>query len=239
MIRPPKLRRMTRCTQHFQQVGLTWLTQWSNLTSLWYGQFSLSLGKAPIFPLQSYTLKWGPVRAGAQLIRVNSDKQHGRGTATLEEKWWQDRVIKNREYEIRDQQQKNGVGSGITAPGSGSTSRGIGISITVRRSGIRSERRLAPILIGARKTQVFWHLSEVRTAATVWNWSGKTLSPGALLAVVYFFRAIFFRPFRLALTPLSAPGSPRMCRWKIERLKKKFSPVIPEAEFKTFPAPCL
>ena len=38
-----------------------------------------------------------------------------------------------------------------------------------------------------RKTQkVFWHQSEVRTAATVWNWSGKTLSPGALLAVLYF-----------------------------------------------------
>ena len=44
-----------------------------------------------------------------------------------------------------------------------------------------------------KKTQVFWHQSEARTAATVWNWSGKTLSPGALLAVLYF-----------------APGSPRM-----------------------------
>ena len=32
----------------------------------------------------------------------------------------------------------------------------------------------------------FWHQSEARTAATVWNWSGKTLSPGALLAVLYF-----------------------------------------------------
>ena len=101
MIRPPKLRRMIRCTQHFQQIGLTWLTQWSNLTSLWYGQFSLSLGKAPTFPLQSYTLKWGPVRAGAQLIRVNSDKQHGRGTATLEEKWWQDRVVTRWRSEIK------------------------------------------------------------------------------------------------------------------------------------------
>ena len=36
------------------------------------------------------------------------------------------------------------------------------------------------------KTQVFWHQSEARTAATVWNWSGKTLPPGALLAVLYF-----------------------------------------------------
>ena len=33
---------------------------------------------------------------------------------------------------------------------------------------------------------VFRHQSEARTAATVWNWSGKTLSPGALLAVLYF-----------------------------------------------------
>ena len=89
MIRPPILRRMIRCTQHFQHLGLTWLTQWSNLTSLWYGQFSLSLGKAPTFPLHSYTLKWGPVRAGAQLVRVNSDKQHGLQTATFEQKWWQ------------------------------------------------------------------------------------------------------------------------------------------------------
>ena len=31
----------------------------------------------------------------------------------------------------------------------------------------------------------FWHQSEARTAATVWNWSDKTLSPEALLAVLY------------------------------------------------------
>ena len=30
----------------------------------------------------------------------------------------------------------------------------------------------------------FWHQSEAKAAATVWNWSGKTLSPGALLAVL-------------------------------------------------------
>ena len=82
-------RRMIRCTQHFKHIGLTWLTQWSNLTSLWYGQFSLSLGKALTFPLHSYTLKWGPVRAGAQLVRVNSDKRHSLETATLEQKWRQ------------------------------------------------------------------------------------------------------------------------------------------------------
>ena len=42
------------------------------------------------------------------------------------------------------------------------------------------------LLIGQKNTKVFWHQSEGRTAATVWNWSGKTLSPGALLAVLYF-----------------------------------------------------
>ena len=51
-----------------------------------------------------------------------------------------------------------------------------------------SSKRSPPfwLLIGARKTQVFWHQSEARTAATVWNWSCKTLSPGAVLAVHYF-----------------------------------------------------
>ena len=62
-----------------------------------------------------------------------------------------------------------------------------------------------------RKTQVFWHQSEARTAATVWNWSGNTLSPGALLAFLYFSFVPYF-PTRLDFPspPLSAPGSPRM-----------------------------
>ena len=76
-----------------------------------------------------------------------------------------------------------------------------------------SSKRSPPLwlLIGARKTQVFWHQSEARTAATVWNWSGKTLSPGALLAVLYFSFVPYF-PTRLDFPspPLSAPGSPRM-----------------------------
>ena len=38
------------------------------------------------------------------------------------------------------------------------------------------------------------HQSEARTAATVWNWSGKTLSPGALLAVLYFSSCLIFPP---------------------------------------------
>ena len=71
-----------------------------------------------------------------------------------------------------------------------------------------SSKRSPPfwLVINARKTQVFWHQSQARTAATVWNWSGKTLSPGALLAVLYFSSFhIFFRPFRLLLIPTICP----------------------------------
>ena len=70
-----------------------------------------------------------------------------------------------------------------------------------------SSKRSSPfwLLIGARKTQVFWHQSEARTAATVWNWSGKTLSPGALLAVLYFSSCLIFRAFRLSLAPSICP----------------------------------
>ena len=56
--------------------------------------------------------------------------------------------------------------------------------------------------LSEQSLQIFWHQSEVRTAATAWNWSGKTLSPGALLAVLYFS---FFRPFRLSLVPTICP----------------------------------
>ena len=47
---------------------------------------------------------------------------------------------------------------------------------------------------GGKAQKVFWHQSEVRTVATVWNWSGKTLSPGALLAVLYFSSCHVFPP---------------------------------------------
>ena len=59
-----------------------------------------------------------------------------------------------------------------------------------------SSKRSPPfwLLIGARKLVFFWHQSEARTAATVWNWSGKTLSPGALLAVLYFSSCHIFPP---------------------------------------------
>ena len=76
-----------------------------------------------------------------------------------------------------------------------------------------SSKRSTPfcLLIGARKTQVFWHQSEARTAATVWNWTGKTLSPGAFPAILYFsFVPYFSARFDFPSPPLSAPGSPRM-----------------------------
>ena len=57
-----------------------------------------------------------------------------------------------------------------------------------------SSKRSPPfwLLIGARKLVFFRHQSEARTAMTIWNWSGKTLSPGALLAVLYFFFVPYF-----------------------------------------------
>ena len=77
-----------------------------------------------------------------------------------------------------------------------------------------SSKRSLPfrLLIGARKTQVFLRQSEARTAATIWNWSGKTLSPGALLAVLYFslFHIYFSARLDFPSPPLTAPGSPRM-----------------------------
>ena len=57
-----------------------------------------------------------------------------------------------------------------------------------------SSKRSPPfwLLIGARKLVFFWHQS---TAATVWNLSGKTLSPRALVAVLYFSSCHIFPPF--------------------------------------------
>ena len=41
-----------------------------------------------------------------------------------------------------------------------------------------SSKRLPPfcVLIGQKNTKVFWHQSEGRTAATVWNWFGDSVS---------------------------------------------------------------
>ena len=67
------------------------------------------------------------------------------------------------------------------------------------------------LLIGGRKTQVFWYQSEARTAATVWNWSGKTLSPGALLAVLYFSSCHIFPPVQAFPRPHYLPLGLRGC----------------------------
>ena len=65
--------------------------------------------------------------------------------------------------------------------------------------------------IGQKKTKVFWHQSEARTSRTVWNWSFKTLSPGALLRLLDFSSPeFFFARFDFFPPPLTAPGSPRM-----------------------------
>ena len=70
-----------------------------------------------------------------------------------------------------------------------------------------SSKRSPPfwLLLGQKNTKGFWHQSEARTAVTVWNWSGKTLSPGALLAVLYFSSCHIFRPLRLSLGSIICP----------------------------------
>ena len=95
----------------------------------------------------------------------------------------------------------------------GADSGGEGMSKRARKHGTKKskERREEPLgtmsyktsskrsppfclLIGQKNTKVFWHQSEARMAATVWNWSCKTLSPGALLAVLYFSSCHVFSP---------------------------------------------
>lgn len=79
--------------------------------------------------------------------------------------------------------------------------------------------RSAALWLG-KKTQTFSGTfpSEARMATTVWNWSGRALSPGALHPVLCFS----LPPLHV---PVSAPGSPRM-EWIISgkhalRLPKK------------------
>ena len=66
------------------------------------------------------------------------------------------------------------------------------------RSYQTSSKRLPPfyLLIVQKNTKVFWHQSEARMAATIWNWSDnyKKLSSGALLAVLYFSLCHIFPP---------------------------------------------
>ena len=50
------------------------------------------------------------------------------------------------------------------------------------------------ILVAARKRLCFSAQSEGTTAAIVWNWSAKTLSPGPLLTVLYYSSCHIFPP---------------------------------------------
>ena len=76
-------------------------------------------------------------------------------------------------------------------------------------------------VIGQKNTKIFWHQSEARTTPTVWNWSGKTLSPGAFSRAVDFSSPMFFvARLDFPSPPLSAPGSPRM-----EKTEKKTKSV--------------
>ena len=90
-----------------------------------------------------------------------------------------------------------------------------------------SSKRSPPfcLLIGQKNRKVFWHQSDARTAATVWNWSVKTLSPWALLALLYLFFVTYFSArLDFPSPPLSAPGSPRMPSSKLSSYS--FSPCI-------------
>ena len=72
-----------------------------------------------------------------------------------------------------------------------------------------SSKRSPPfwLLIGARKLVFFWHQSEARAAATVWNWSGKDIVPrgSSRRSLLFFVPYIFFRPLRLSLAPTICP----------------------------------
>ena len=70
-----------------------------------------------------------------------------------------------------------------------------------------SSKRSPPfcLLIGARKTQVFWHQSEARTAATVGTGLVRHCPQGLFSPFFTFLRAIFSRPFRPSLAPTICP----------------------------------
>ena len=76
-------------------------------------------------------------------------------------------------------------------------------------------------VIGQKNTKIFWHQSEARTTPTVWYWSGKTLSPGALSRALDFSLPIFF------IACLDFPSPPRLNSYKNVPSKTKFpySPI--------------
>ena len=97
------------------------------------------------------------------------------------------------------------------------------------------KKKIASIMISARKFVIFWHQSEARTAATVWNWSGKTLSPGALLAVLYFSSLHIYFSARLdfssspllACSRLRDSGEKSFSKKKCEKLAGAVPPPFP------------
>ena len=70
-----------------------------------------------------------------------------------------------------------------------------------------SSKRSPPfwLLIGARQLLCFSAQPEARKAATVWNWSGKSLSPRALLAFLYFSSCHIFPPVQTFPRPQYLP----------------------------------
>ena len=83
---------------------------------------------------------------------------------------------------------------------------------------VPNSRRSSDFWLVPENTKVFWHQSEVRTAVTVGNWSGKILSPGALLAVLYFSSCHIFplvsKTFpRLHYLPLGLRGWLNIAYW--------------------------
>ena len=80
------------------------------------------------------------------------------------------------------------------------------------------------LLIGARKLLCFSAQSEVRTAVTVWNWSGKTLSPGALLPVLYFSSCHIFPPIESFPRHYYLPLGLRGCSlWRVPQIIVKYA----------------
>jgi len=43
---------------------------------------------------------------------------------------------------------------------------------------------VAALQLGRKKTKGFWHQSKARATPTIWNWSVKTLSPGAFSLIL-------------------------------------------------------
>ena len=62
-------------------------------------------------------------------------------------------------------------------------------------------------IILQKNTKVFWHQSDARTTATVWNSVGlvRHCPQGLFSPFFSFLRAIFSRPFRLSLAPTICP----------------------------------